>query len=163
MDGWQLVIAGWSQLGHEAELKSLVSTYGIARDVSFVGPLYDDAKAAAYRFADAVVLPSHSEGLPMVVLEAWAYKKPVLMTPQCNLPEGFAVGAAIESQPDEDSLALGLAQLFEASDDERVRMGVHGWDLVNRKFTWPRVADEVHSVYRWLVGGGPSPACVVQQ
>ena len=163
MDEWRLVIAGWSQVGHEADLKSMVSAFGIERDVMFVGPLYDEAKAAAYRSSDAVVLPSYSEGLPMAVLEAWAYRKPVLMTPQCNLSEGFAAGAAIESQPDKDSLALGLAQLFEASDEERIRMGTRGWELVNRKFTWPRVADEMHSVYRWLVGGGPLPACVVPQ
>ena len=35
------------------------------------------------------ILPSFSEGLPMAVLEAWAYGLPVLMTDHCNLPEGF--------------------------------------------------------------------------
>jgi poly(glycerol-phosphate) alpha-glucosyltransferase len=82
------------------------------------------------------------------------------MTPQCNLPEGLAAGAAIESHPNKDSLAEGLAQLIEASDAERTYMGTCGWDLVNRKFTWPGVAAEMHAVYGWLVGGGPKPACV---
>jgi glycosyltransferase involved in cell wall biosynthesis len=160
LDAWKLVIAGWSQGGHEADLKSLAIEYGIDRDVIFLGALYGEAKSAAYQHADAVVLPSFSEGLPMAVLEAWSYKKPVLMTPQCNLPEGFAVGAAVESLPTKESLAQGLAQLTEATDAERTYMGVCGLGLVNRKFTWPGVAAEMHSVYGWLVGGGPKPACV---
>jgi glycosyltransferase involved in cell wall biosynthesis len=163
LNEWRLVIGGWSQSGHEAELKSLAAAYGIERDVIFVGPLYNDAKAAAYQHADAVVLPSYSEGLPMAVLEAWSYGKPVLMTPQCNLSEGFAAGAAIQSQPEINSLAKGLAQLVEASDEERACMGQRGRELVNRKFTWTSVATEMHSVYRWLAGGGPAPACVVRQ
>ena len=58
--------------------------------VVFLGPQFGEAKAACYRNCDAFILPSFSEGLPMVILEAWAYGKPVLMTPQCNLPGGFA-------------------------------------------------------------------------
>jgi poly(glycerol-phosphate) alpha-glucosyltransferase len=161
IDSWRLVIAGWSQGGHEAALKSLVTEYGIDRDVVLLGPLYGESKSAAYQHAAAVVLPSFSEGLPMAVLEAWSYKKPVLMTPQCNLPEGFAAGAAIESHPTEDSLAQGVAQLTEATDAERTYMGMCGWGLVNRKFTWTGVAAEMHAVYGWLVGGGPKPACVL--
>jgi poly(glycerol-phosphate) alpha-glucosyltransferase len=96
----------------------------------------------------------------MAVLEAWAYRKPVLLTPQCNLPEGAAIGAAIEVAPEVDTLAEGLASLIEASDAERAQMGERGWELVNQKFTWPKVAAEMLSVYGWLVGGGPAPASV---
>ena len=87
---WQLVIAGWNQGAHESELKALAEAYQLNSSVKFVGPLYGEAKAAAYSRADAVVLPSLSEGLPMGVLEAWSYGKPVLLTPQCNLPEGVS-------------------------------------------------------------------------
>jgi glycosyltransferase involved in cell wall biosynthesis len=128
--------------------------------VQFLGPLYGDAKAAAYSRADAVVLPSLSEGLPMAILEAWSYRKPVLLTSQCNLPDGARTGAAIEVQPSVDGLAAGLANLIEASDEQRVRMGQCGWELVKRKFTWEKVADEMLAVYRWLLSGGSPPPCV---
>jgi poly(glycerol-phosphate) alpha-glucosyltransferase len=96
----------------------------------------------------------------MAVLEAWSYRKPVLMTPQCNLPEGVAAGAAIEATPDVDALAQGLANLMEASDTQRLQMGQRGWELVNQKFTWSKVAAEMLAVYYWLAGGGTTPACV---
>jgi poly(glycerol-phosphate) alpha-glucosyltransferase len=158
---WRLVIAGWDQKRHERELKSLARSLQIEQYVRFVGPLFGDAKSAAFNHADVIVLPSLSEGLPMVVLEAWAHAKPVLMTPQCNLPEGFAAGAAASSQPDADSLALGLKDLLSASDSERRVMGARGLALVQQKFTWPLVASQMHSVYSWLVGGGNPPDCVV--
>ena len=41
--------------------------------VHFLGPQFGENKAAAYHHASAVILPSLSEGLPMAVLEAWAY------------------------------------------------------------------------------------------
>jgi glycosyltransferase involved in cell wall biosynthesis len=157
---WRLVVAGWSQGGHESELKQLAADFGIECDVQFLGPLYGDAKAAAYSCADAVVLPSLSEGLPMAVLEAWSYRKPVLLTPQCNLPEGIAVGAAIEAAPEVDSLTQGLASIMEATETQREQMGQRGWELVNQKFTWSKVAAEMLAVYMWLVGGGAPPPCV---
>jgi poly(glycerol-phosphate) alpha-glucosyltransferase len=160
--GWSLVLAGWDQGRHERELQLRTSQLGMDAHVHFAGPLFGEAKAAAYAHADACVLPSLSEGLPMTVLEAWSYGKPVLMTPQCNLGEGFEAGAAIEACPEADSLEQGLATLLGASDGERAAMGRRGLELVKRKFTWPRVATEMHAVYRWLVGGGAAPACVVR-
>lgn len=159
---WELVFAGWDQLGHEAELKSLAANLGIANDTRFVGPAFGAAKLAAFRNADAFVLPSLSEGLPMVVLEAWSYAKPVIMTPQCNLPEGFAADAAVSAQPNADSLVNALRQILEMSDQQRAVMGQRGLELVKQRFTWEQVAEQMLSVYRWLAGGGAAPSCVVQ-
>jgi poly(glycerol-phosphate) alpha-glucosyltransferase len=44
----------------------------------------------------------------MTVLEAWAYAKPVLMTSECNLPEGFAAGAALQIGTGSEEIAAGL-------------------------------------------------------
>jgi poly(glycerol-phosphate) alpha-glucosyltransferase len=162
MDEWSLIIAGWDQGGHERELKSRAKELGIDRHVVFAGPLFEEAKAGALQRADGFVLPSFSEGLPMAVLEAWSYGKPVLMTPACNLGEGVTAGAAIEVEPDENSLTEGLGALLSATDEQRADMGRRGLELVKRKFTWPQVAAEMHAVYRWLAGGGSPPACVVK-
>ena len=161
-EDWSLTIAGWDQGAHEQELKARAVELGIGRQVDFPGPLFGDDKAAALSSADAFVLPSFSEGLPMAVLEAWSYGKPVLMTPGCNLPEGISAGAAVEARPDEASLTEGLTVLLSATDEQRAAMGSQGLALVQRQFAWGAVADQMHAVYRWLVGGGSPPACVVQ-
>jgi poly(glycerol-phosphate) alpha-glucosyltransferase len=157
---WHLVIAGWEQGGHQAELERLTADLGSEASVHFVGPQFDIAKAGSFRRADAFILPSFSEGLPMAVLEAWSYGLPVIMTPQCNIPEGFDAGAAFEVHPEVSSIRQGLADFFNMTDAERLAMGQRGRGLVEDKFTWQRVAEEMVSVYQWVLGGGQTPSCV---
>jgi glycosyltransferase involved in cell wall biosynthesis len=157
---WQLVIAGWNQVGHGAELETLSSTLGITDTVWFVGPQFEEEKDRTFRAADAVILPSFSEGLPVAVLEAWAHRRPVIMTPQCNLPEGFVAGAALAVDPEVRSLVRQLRLLFAMSQEQREAIGEDGFRLVSRRFTWTRAGAEMGSVYRWLLDAGPRPDCV---
>jgi glycosyltransferase involved in cell wall biosynthesis len=160
LNDWSLSIAGWDQGGHQAELQSLAVQLGIGDDVRFVGPQFGDGKVAALQSADAFVLPSFSEGLPMAVLEAWSYCKPVLMTPQCNLAEGFEAGAAVSAEPTTSGLAEGLAQVMSATREQRTGMGSLGRKLVEAKYAWPKVAQDMRMVYDWVIGGGSPPACI---
>jgi poly(glycerol-phosphate) alpha-glucosyltransferase len=157
---WTLAIAGWDQDGHEDTLKQFVDVNSLQDSVIFLGPLFGEFKQAALNHADAFILPSYSEGLPMTVLEAWANKLPVLMTPQCNLPEGFASGAALNIQTKTEEIMVGLESLFSMSDTTREKMGESGFELVQSKFTWEKVAEQFYAVYSWMLGGGNPPSCV---
>jgi glycosyltransferase involved in cell wall biosynthesis len=159
-DTWQLVIAGWDQGGHLGVLQDLVNERGVADRVTFCGPLYGADKAAAYAAASAFILPSFSEGLPMTILEAWAHGRPVLMTPACNLPEGFAAGAAQEIGTEPSGMAQTMLTFMQAGEDHRRSMGLRGRDLVARHFSWDRVARDLQDVYGWVTNGGPPSACV---
>jgi poly(glycerol-phosphate) alpha-glucosyltransferase len=159
-EGWCLVVAGWDQSGHSNHLSTLVHDLSLGRSVSFIGPHFGRDKDATFRAVDAFILPSMSEGLPVAVLEAWSYGLPVLMTPQCNLQEGFAAGAAVELQPETDSIVEALKALFRMPDAERNDMGKRGQRLVEERFSCERIAAEMSRVYAWLIGGGSPPACV---
>jgi poly(glycerol-phosphate) alpha-glucosyltransferase len=152
-DPWVLAIAGWDQGGCESELKRIAAVPSIV----FLGPQFGAEKSECYRTCDAFILPSLSEGLPMTVLEAWAYAKPVLMTPECNLPEGFPADAALRIGPSPQEIAYGLRRIIEMSDNDRRAMGARGRDLVATKFSWPRVGEQMRSVYEWVLGGGAVP------
>jgi poly(glycerol-phosphate) alpha-glucosyltransferase len=158
---WELAIAGWDQSGHGDRLRVLARDLGLSGSVRFLGPRFGPDKAAAYNSAEAFILPSFSEGLPMTVLEAWAYALPVIMTPYCNLPEGFENGAGIKIDPEITSIVHSLETLVSMSDVERQAMGSKGRKLVEERFSWPRIGEEMRLVYEWTLGGGPPPACVV--
>ena len=157
---WVLAVAGWDQGGHESDLRRRAADLRLGDSVVFIGPRFDGQKAACFRHCDAFVLPSFSEGLPMAVLEAWSYGKPVLMTPECNLPDGFEGGAALRVAASRQGIAAGLRTLLEMSDADRRAMGARGLALVAQRYTWPEVAHQMREVYDWLLGGGPSPPCV---
>ncbi|OHB76979.1 MAG: hypothetical protein A2Z25_02645 [Planctomycetes bacterium RBG_16_55_9] len=160
LEQWHLVIAGWSQGGHENDLKRLTNEMNLGADVSFAGPLYDSAKDAALRAARAFILPSFSEGLPMAVLEAWAYRLPVIMTRECNIPEGFEADAALDIRPDVESITEGLMGFLCLSESEREQMGRNGLELVRSRYSWPKIAAQMVDVYKWVLGQSPKPECV---
>jgi glycosyltransferase involved in cell wall biosynthesis len=158
-NGWVLEIAGWDDGGHEAGLRDRTARLGLEDSVRWAGPLFAEAKDHALRRASAFILPSFSEGLPMAVLEAWAYGLPVLITPQCNLAGGIAAGAAIQIELNAASIAEGLDRLAAHSDADLDEMGRRGYALVEEKFTWPEVAAQMKAVYDWVLDRGPQPQC----
>jgi poly(glycerol-phosphate) alpha-glucosyltransferase len=157
---WRLVIAGWDEGNHQLALRRLATSLRIDAGVTFPGPLFGNDKVTALHHCTGFVLPSLSEGLPMAVLEAWACGKPVLMTPQCNLPDGFEAGAAVKIEPEPESIGAGLAEFMAMDDAKRERMGANGRALVEQRFAWPVISAEMAAVYRWATGHGPKPASV---
>jgi len=182
---WSFVVAGWDQGNHQSDLMILCDELGVEHKVLdveqlledvegrlqcgrvlFVGAVYGESKNALLSRASAFILPSFSEGIPISVLEAWAYEVPVLMTPECNLAAGFDCGAAIRIEhrlptDREQSIAGSLRRLRSISQDELAQMGMKGRSLVVEKYTWSVVATQFASVYRWLLGEGGQPDCVV--
>jgi poly(glycerol-phosphate) alpha-glucosyltransferase len=158
---WNLVIAGWDQGGYEQQLKTLVGKLEIKDSVHFIGPQFEMNKKLVFAHANGFILPSFSEGLPMAVLEAWAYQLPVLMTKQCNLPEGFKLNAAIEIAPNIESITQGLIHLFSKDKENLIEIGMAGKILVTQKFTWHHVSDQMHKVYEWVIGKSAMPQNVI--
>ncbi len=159
-DGWRLTIAGWDDGGHLAQLQGGSLFAELQGSVEFVGPAFGEEKDRLLRNSGGFILPSHSEGLPMTVLEAWAYRLPVLMTEHCNLPQGFSAEAAIDIDLAPESMANRLRQFFSLSMESRRKMGENGRKLVENSFTWDGISDQYASVYRWLKRTGDKPDCV---
>jgi glycosyltransferase involved in cell wall biosynthesis len=160
LNEWDLVIAGWNQGSHQQALELQRQRQGIVNSVHFIGPQFGENKHACYANCSAAVLPSYSEGFPMAVLEPWAYAKPVLMTSECNVPEGFAANAALKIETSPESIAEGLRKLISLSKTDRQEIGTNGRHLVDDQFNWGAVARQMTSVYSWLLNDGPLPECV---
>ena len=96
----------------------------------------------------------------MAVLEAWSYAKPVLMTPDCNLPEGFEADAALRIGTTPGEIATGLRNIIQMNDADRKAIGARGRDLVANNFSWPRIGEQMRDVYEWVLGGGQTPETV---
>jgi poly(glycerol-phosphate) alpha-glucosyltransferase len=148
---WRLIIAGWDDGGHLDQLYEVVKDYDLGPYVKFVGPAFGATKAALYEDADATILASHSEGLPMTVLETWASGKPVFMTEQCNLAEGFKAGAAFRITTDPRNIAEMLARVLpDRAALENAGMAARA--LAESSFSREKIAETWLRLYSSLVG-----------
>ena len=156
---WHLVFVGWDD-GDEDALREKVRNENVKARTHFLGPRFGMEKATAFQHADAFVLPSESEGLPMSVLEAWAYRLPVLMTAECNLAEGFRESAALRIRPKREDIRDGLRELFDLPRAQRQEMGARGQSIVKKKYSWESLSEDMKDVYSWVVGEKQQPNCV---
>lgn len=135
-----LAIAGPDEGGYRATVESLISKHGIDNAVTFTGLLNGQDKLAAFDRAEVFVLPSHSEGLPVVVLEAMAFGKPVVITDPCNLTDevrGNGAGLVVDTTV--ESLAAGIESVL-ANPVQAKAMGEAGRKLAIDKFSLESVS-----------------------
>lgn len=151
--GARLVIAGWGDEGSVAELNQAIDRAGEA-GVGFVGPVFGEDKARLLASARFVILPSHSEGLPMAILEAWAQGTPTIMTAQCNLPEGYAAGAALPCGHDAPAIATALSKALRLTGQEWARMSHGAVSLAGGHFSQQAVARRWEAIYADALGYG---------
>lgn len=159
---WKIVIAGESNsISYMNLLEDLVRSLNLTDDIIFIGPQFHEKKDIAFRFADAFILPSYSEGMPMAVLEAWSYKLPVLMTSECNIPLGFESGAALEIEPDVKNIAEVVTRFFDLSHSEQETIGMLGYQLVLDNYTWTEISAQMTELYLWITDmSRPAPEFV---
>jgi len=80
-----LVMAGPDQAGWSAGLKAQAEKLGLAGRISWPGLLQGEDKWGAFYAAEVFCLPSHQENFGIVVAEALACGKPVLISNKVNI------------------------------------------------------------------------------
>jgi glycosyltransferase involved in cell wall biosynthesis len=92
----QLVIAGTGDEGYVQAMRDRVQQNGIAERTHFVGVVRGAAKAALYRRAAMLVLPTSQENFGLVFPEALACETPVLLTEGVDIHEELVRAGAGE-------------------------------------------------------------------
>ena len=105
-----------------------------------------------------MILPSHSEGLPFAILEAWAAGTPTIMTSECNLPEGFAEGAALECGFDAAAIAQAMAQALSLNGTDWLRMAQAAQRLAAGPFSANAIAIQWAETYQLAMAHGTANA-----
>ena len=151
----RLVLVGGG--AEEARLRQYVREAGLTRDVTFVGPAYGDAKARLLSQADALLLPSYSEGLPYSLLEAMAAGVVPVVTPVGAIPDVVTDGehGLIVPPRDADAIASAIERL--SSDRSAVaRMSATCRKHVAAAYSIERVAKDFSELY-WGLCARPAP------
>lgn len=142
----RLVIVGDGP--YRADLEELTAKAGAGGLVRFEGRKDREQVRRYYQAADLFVLPSLSEGMPNVVLEAMASGLPVVMTPcegSSELVTDNGVIAPLERFPD------ALARVC-IDGEARRRMGRSSLHRVETHFRWEGIASRYLSVLQDSIG-----------
>jgi glycosyltransferase involved in cell wall biosynthesis len=117
-------------------------------NVMFLGSIPSTDMPRYYALADLVILPSLSEGLPNVLLEASASAKPVIATDVGGISDIVLHGTSgyLVDAGDLRSLYTHTMQLLDAPDQAR-RMGWAGFEHVSEHFNWRAVTDAYEAMY----------------
>jgi len=152
----QLVIAGPDSEGTEAAIKQLAIRLNLYGRITFTGHLSGDLKWSALTASSLFVLPSHSEGFSVAILEALGCARPVVISPQCHFPEIVEQRCGWLVEPVCEPLAAVLANALQAPPTVVEEMGARGQALVQERYRWDAIGYQMAEVYRWVLGG-PRP------
>lgn len=120
--------------GEEREnLEELARRLGLEHRVRFLGDRTDVEKLLPQ--LDAFVLPSKTEGVPLVLLEAMACKVPCIATAVGGVPELLEDSAGVLVPPQQPAaLADALRQLLE-DDNHRHELAARGHERATGRFS----------------------------
>jgi glycosyltransferase involved in cell wall biosynthesis len=101
-------------------LRAQVEDAGLSPIVRFAG--YHSDVSAVYRESDIIVIPSRSEGLPNVLLEAMALGKPVIATNAGGIPEVIrnGVNGVLVPIADPESMARAMSMLLTSAEQRAI-------------------------------------------
>lgn len=118
-----LVVAGPDQTGWVDRLKKQAVLAGVAERIHWPGMLQNDLKWGAFQGCEAFILPSHQENFGIVVAEALACAKPVLITDKVNIWREIKGSKAGLVEPDTEAGITSLLRSFcNLSEQEKADM-----------------------------------------
>ena len=143
----QLVIMG-VDFGYEKEMMELIDKFELSKQVIVIkNPPREDV-IAAYGESEFLILPSLWELSPLVPLESFAFKRPVISTNAHGIP--FTVqdnknGILVESE-NAEQLAMAIVKLLNNSN-LRENLGMEGYNFVKYECNCVSMAKNVLIVY----------------
>jgi glycosyltransferase involved in cell wall biosynthesis len=143
-----LVFAGPDEGGVKIELDHLATQLGVRTKVQFAGPVFGEAKWAAYRDADVFVLPSQNENFGNTAAEAVAAGTPVIVTEQCGIAPLLADEAGLVVRHDAAALLEALERIL-CDSELRGRLAA-GCAEVTSRLGWEGPVGDMETLYATL-------------
>lgn len=145
--GLALALLGRSH-GAEADLRALANELNVSDDVFFCNKVPHPQVGLFLERARAFCLPSRSEPFGIAILEAGAYRLPVVASRVGGIPEIIVDGETglLVEAGDSEALACALNRVLRDRDLAR-NLGARLYDSVRSNLSWRRAYQE----YRTLV------------
>ncbi len=154
-DRLHLVMAGPDQTGWVRVLQGQADRLGIAHRLSWVGMVQGNIKWGAFHAAEAFCLPSHQENFGIVVAEALACGKPVLISDKVNIwREIEEDGAGFVGSDTIEGTMRSLQHWLELNAQQRETMAQKARDCFVKRFQIDNAATRLITIIRQAIQKG---------
>ncbi len=144
-----LVMAGPDQIGWVPKLQALAEKLGIAHRITWTGMLQGEMKWGAFYAAEVFCLPSHQENFGIVVAEALACGKPVLISNKVNIwREIEADGAGLVADDTQAGTENLLSRWLNMSAEAFALMKSKTTPCFQSRFHVQRAAEQLLEIIR---------------
>jgi glycosyltransferase involved in cell wall biosynthesis len=145
---FELVLAGDGEM--RLELEALIASYGLGERVRITGWISSEQVRQEILAARGLVLPSFAEGLPVVIMEAMALRRPIIATFVGGIPElvrhgesGWLVPAGSVTD-----LAMALEEFLQTPEDALHRMSAAAYARVVERHAIDTEAAKLGQLFR---------------
>lgn len=115
-----------------------------------LGYVPDEEKFDAIAAADVLIMPSPYESLSIVVLEAWALGKPVLVNGKCDVLRGQVLRSRGGLFYDNAAEFVEGLYVLDGSGPAGVMLGRQGREYYRRNYSWPIVDHKFRDLFERL-------------
>jgi glycosyltransferase involved in cell wall biosynthesis len=133
--------------GYSQRVEAEIERLGLTKKAALLGPIPPHNRWAAFDGADVFVLPSHAENFGIVVPEAMARAKPVVVTPGVQFADHVQLsggGTVVAADAQELAAAMDAWLCDEAA---RSRAGALAKEYVRKHFSWRQTAEKLVGLY----------------
>lgn len=137
--------------GQVERLNEQIKEYELGNCVNYEGFVTLQKKEDLLNMVDAFILPSYVEGLPVSILEAMSYKKPILTTPVGGIPEVVKqnVNGILFQPGDKNGISKAIERVVNNHTENKL-MGERSFQMVQPFFP-TNVESRLKNIYKKLL------------
>ena len=154
----ELVLAGDGEM--RAELERMIAAYDLTRQVRITGWISGSQVRDEILNSCGMVLPSFAEGLPVVLMEAMALRRPVISTRVAGIPElvlpgvnGWLVAAGSVTE-----LMEAMEDMLSKSAEQLATMADAAYMRVTQRHDSDTEAAKLAGLFRDTIAASATPA-----
>ena len=143
--------------GYQAAMEKLIKKLNLSAEIKVIkNPPRDDV-ISAYGESEFLVLPSHWELSPLVPLESFAFKKPVISTKAHGIPYTVQhkVNGLLVEPENPHQLSEAIMELLE-NKVMREKLGLAGYEFVHKECNSVSMAQNSLSLYQEIIKNNPN-------